>query len=50
MGQIILNTVYNMYMYEHAETFQHVLYMSYVGMQPAYITFIAFYIYFEYVG
>ena len=39
MGKIVLNTVYNVYMYEHA-----------VGRQPTYTSFIAFYLYFKYVG
>ena len=41
--KIVLNTVYDVYMYGHAK------YMHHVGRQPTYITFVAFYLYFEYV-
>ena len=38
-GEIVLNTVHSVYMYEHT-----------AERQPISITFIAFYLYFEYVG
>ena len=43
MGKIVLNTVYNVYMYEHV-----VIHVP--CRQTTYISFIAFYLYFEYVG
>ena len=44
MGKVVLNTVYNVYMYEHVVIHGH------VERQPTYISFIAFYLYFEYIG
>ena len=45
MEKIVINTVYNVYMYEHA-----IIHVHHVGRQPIYISFIAFYLYLEYVG
>ena len=44
MGKIVLNNVYNVYMYEH------VVIDVPCEKQPTYISFIAFSLYFEYVG